>query len=101
MAGHVHDVGRYAPEGFKLLVSNYEGGKVTHVFGMGDTRLECVVGPHEDEEAALAAFQARHAPTVPAPAAVAAEVKAIGENVAEKLGSMATALKPRTKRLDK
>ncbi len=62
MAGHVHDVGRYAPEGCKLLVSNYEGGKVTHVFGLNDTRLECVVGPHDDEEATLAAFQAAHAP---------------------------------------
>ncbi len=63
MAGHVHDVGRYAPEGFKLLVSNYGGGKVVHVFGRpGDGTLECVVGPHDDEEATLAAFQAKHAP---------------------------------------
>lgn len=70
MAGHVHDVGRYAPEGFKLLVSNYALGGVEHVFGRPNQTevVRCFVSAHEDEEAALAAFQARYAPTIPAPA---------------------------------
>jgi hypothetical protein len=97
MAGHVHDVSKYAPEGTELLVSHYANGGVEHVFGINGSErtVSCKVSAHEDEEAALKAFQARYAPTIPAPAAVAAEVKAIGDNVAEKLGSMAAALKPK------
>jgi hypothetical protein len=71
MAGHVHKVGEYAPESTELLVSHYANGGVEHVFGINGSErtVSCKVSAHEDEEAALKAFQARYAPTIPAPAA--------------------------------
>lgn len=75
---HVHNVSAYAPPGYKLARTEYDGGLTKHVFaspGAPDLVCECVAETPEQERGALAAFQAAHTPQ-PEPEVVAVEAPA-------------------------
>jgi hypothetical protein len=58
MAGAVHGVAGYAPAGYRLERTDYEGGSARHLFvAYGKPELVCVVGAHEDERVVLLRFQ--------------------------------------------
>lgn len=61
--GTLHAVGEYAPEGYRLERTDYEGDSTVHRFVAleGPAMLLVSVGPGEDEAAVLAAFKASHA----------------------------------------
>ena len=62
-AGTVNDVKAYAPEGYRLERTDYEGGAAHHRFVCeGKPELVCTVGAHEDERGVLEKFQAALAP---------------------------------------
>jgi hypothetical protein len=71
---HVHNVSSYAPPGYRLARTSYEGGATKHVFtadGQPDLVCECASQTEEAERAALAAFQGAHMPVEPEPVVVA------------------------------
>ena len=62
-AGTVNDVAGYAPAGYRLERTDYEGGAAHHRFVCeGKPELVCTVVAHEDERSVLEKFQAGHAP---------------------------------------
>lgn len=61
---YINDPDSYAPKGFALLRTDYEGGKTLHVFHDGAGKeLVCVCTPKDanEERAALEAFSKKHA----------------------------------------
>jgi hypothetical protein len=82
---HVHNVSSYAPPGYRLARTSYEGGATKHVFtadGQPDLVCECASQTEEAERAALAAFQGAHTPVTRAKQAwVDAHAPGIGESI--------------------
>lgn len=90
---HVHNVSTYAPAGYHLHQTLYEGGCTRHVFaspGKPDLVCECTPQTPADEQAALEAFRTAHAPAVPR----AEEPEATGEPMAPP-AKPETVVKPR------
>lgn len=69
---HVHNVSSYAPPGYRLARTEYEGGATKHVFARIDdatseVALECVPGDAAEERGYLEAFREMHTPKAPEP----------------------------------
>jgi len=79
---HVHNVSSYAPPGYQLAQTLYEGGATKHVFARVDSpsdtvTLECIPSSAAEEIGYLESFRDMHTPK--APAVVEAEPAVVAE----------------------
>lgn len=70
---HVNNVSSYAPPGYKLARTEYEGGRTKHVFCLvaspsSEIALECAPSDAAEEAGYLEKFRELHTPKAPEPA---------------------------------